>query len=258
MSRYFFACSALPELSKDEAPKISFDDLYMLFDLNLSKSARSQVDLAKSWTDMTNLEALLYGVPLEIFGNLDQKQMEAELEMGLGFFDFVFEFRKHFDTPDEQKEHFSQLYFQFFKKMREVSQGFLKWYYTLLEEVLTVMAALRAKKIGRDIEKELTFMEAALPLREEAAVYGDAKTYDPSEPYAELKKIYEDNFDEPGVQHKQFLSFLFDRVEEKKEELSWGLDWLIAYLVQIRLVSKLYPPSSQTFDILEQISERAS
>jgi len=252
VSRYFFVCSALPELFKTEAPEISLDAIRMLFDLNLSKPALAQVYLAQAWTDLTNVQSLLYGVPLEIFGNLNPKEIEADLENNLGFFDFVLEFRNHFETVDLQKKHFAKLYFQFFENMRDKAQGFLHWYYSFLEEVFIVTTSLRAKKAGRDIDKEFSWREESFSSKT------DVNIQESSGVYADLQKVYEENFEEPEKQHKQFLSFLFDRIEEKKEELSWGLDWLIAYLIQVQLLSKMHPTSSQSFDILEQIGERAS
>lgn len=259
MSRYFFVCPALPELKKDQKPLWSFGQVMDLFKLNLSAHDLKSVSQCNLWSDLVNYEALLYGLPTDTFGNLDPKNFDKHLTDHPILFDFLDEYRRHFASSEEQKKHFSYLYFKFFEILCHQAEGFLQTYYKFIEDVLTVSTTLRAKKIGRDVEKELSLMNKELPLAMEAIITRDAKAYEPSGPFEALKEIYENHFDDPKAQHAAFFGFLFDWIEAQKEGMSWGLDWAIAYLIQLRLLTKLHPEDAQVpFNILEQIGEKAS
>jgi hypothetical protein len=259
MSRYFFVCPALPELRKDQKPAWSFTQVMDLFKLNFSADALDVVGLCNLWSDLVNYEALLYGLPADSFGNIDSKNFEKSLVDNLILFDFLDDYRRHFASVEDQKKHFAYLHFKFFETACQKAEGFLLNYYKFSEEILTVATALRAKKLGREIEKELSLMNKDLPLAMEAIITRDKVAYQPTPPYEALVEIYENHFEDPRAQHAAFFSFLFDWIEEQKETMSWGLDYASAYLIQLRLLTKLHPDDAQVpFNILEQIGEKAS
>ena len=230
-----------------------------LFKLNLSDRDLRAVHLCNLWSDLVNYEALLYGLPTATFGNLDPKNFDKDLSDHPILFDFLEEYRRHFASAEEQKKHFAYLYFKFFETLCQQAEGFLQVYYKFIEDVLTVSTTLRAKRIGRDVEKELSLMNKDLPLAMEAIFTRDAKAYEPSGPFEALKGIYENFFEDPKAQHAAFFGFLFDWIESKKEGMPWGLDWAVAYLIQLRLLVQLHPDDAQVpFNILEQIGEKAS
>ena len=91
--KYYFLLCALPKLSLDAKPDISFDELLTFFTLNLSGHDYSKVMRLRSYIDVRNLRYLWQGKPIEGRGSLSEKELEEAVlvrdSLPLYVFDFL-------------------------------------------------------------------------------------------------------------------------------------------------------------------------
>lgn len=248
MARHFFVCSALPDISIEQKPRIDFESFIHMVKFSCTHREWQAVCSVRSFFDLMNLQAVLYERPLQLYGNVSPREFQDPIRHSLELPPFIVDFLTHYSSRSEQKEHFPALVAQFFYEKRELS-GFVGEFFSWLEEFFIVGGLVRSKRLGRDIAKELEDEDFSHPLVIEGLAYRNAANYDPPYRFAAVKEIYERDFTDPKALEKNTSNFIFQHLEAIKEDRAWTLDFLLAYMVQLILVEHLWPKEPEHFDL---------
>jgi len=98
------------------------------------------------------------------------------------------------------------------------------------------MAALRAKKTGRDIVKEFQFEDFTDPMIAHILAQKDMDDYDPPIEFQDLKQALHACGDDPWEQYKAVIKYEFDSIEEMTGYPLFSLDWIVGYVARLMLV----------------------
>lgn len=247
MARHFFLCTAVPELSLEQKPAIDFESFIFMLELSCSKLEWRHVRSLREFFDLMNLQATLFNRPLQPYGAVSPDDFADNLRQHMGLNETIIDYLTHYPSDDQRKEHFSQLTTLFFEEKKR-ERGFVGDYFTWLEEFFIVGAAVRSKRLGRDIARELSDEDFSHPLVLESLAFRDAASYEPPEDFATVKEIYNRDFENPKELEKNTTQFIFQHLEAIKEKKPFTLDYLLAYMVQLILVEHLWPSKEEPFD----------
>jgi uncharacterized protein YlaN (UPF0358 family) len=217
---YYFVLAAVPPLTMGELPEISFKEFQQLLSENLSEGDFEQFEKLLWPIQLYNLRALWLGEELD--------------ERGEGSVpDFVLEYMERYETDAERLRYFSSLYVSLYQQKLD---GFLKWYFQLEREIRLVLLALRAKRTGKDVVRELQFEDPTDLLVADILAQKDASEYTPPKEYEELKTIFSDHSGEPEKLHRALLRYRFQKIEEMEENQDFGIDRVLNYAARLMLV----------------------
>lgn len=247
MGRHFFLCSAVPDLSIEQKPTIAFDAFIFMLELSCSKSEWRHVISLRQFFDLMNLQATFFHRPLQPYGTVSPDDFEDHLRQHVGLNHTLIDYLIRYPHDDQRREHFSQLVAYFFEE-KKGEKGFVGAYFTWLEEFFVVGATIRAKRLGRDIAKELGDEDFSNPRVLEGLAFRDATSYEPPKAFAKVKEIYDRDFDNPKELEKNTTQFIFQHLEAIKEKHPFSLDYLLAYMVQLILIEHLWPAKDELFD----------
>jgi len=247
MARHFFLCAAVPELSVEQKPAIDFDSFIFMLELSCTKGEWRLVRSLREFFDLMNLQATFFQRPLQPYGNVQPDDFEDHLRQRLSPNHIVIDYLDRYSSVKQRRERFSQLVASFFEEKKK-ERGFVGEYFAWLEEFFIVGAAVRAKRLGRDIAKELSDEDFSHPRVLESLAFRDAVSYDPPEAFAPVREIYERDFENPKQLEKNTTQFIFQHLEAIKELRPFTLDYLLAYMVQLILVEHLWPAKDEPFD----------
>jgi len=236
MNNYYFVAPSLPSLMLGESPEITFEELMYLLKLNLSRDDLKKVAVLRLVDDLHNIRALYLKQPIDPHGNLSEKQLDEALLVQADLPAYVFEFLEQFEENSEKARHFFGLLSRYYAEEIPRQTSFLKDLLILQREMRLVLAALRAKKMGRDIVQELQFEDFTDPLVAHILAQKDAEDYDPPLEYQDLKHNLQGCGDDPLHQYRTIVSYEFDKIEEMTGYPLFSLDWILGYMVRLMLV----------------------
>ena len=254
---YYFAVAALPPISLGVKPDMSFKEVKEMLALNLSKADMDLIALLVRPIDLYNLRAHWLGIPLEEWddkGNYSPKEFEEALLVSDRLPEYLVDYLLKHESTEERLRYFSALYVALYQDA--VKNEFLKKYFRLEREIRLVLAALRAKALGRDLMREFQFEDPHDSLVAQILAQKDSPEYMPPREYEDLKAIFGDNITDPQKQHLAILQYRFAKIEELEEGSVFSIDQILGYLARLILVEdwqKLDREKGQT--ILEQLSE---
>ena len=239
MANYYFLVAAFPPLSPDAKPDLSFQEVRELFALNLTAADLGKVERLLRPIDLYNIRALWLGAPLDHKGNLSAKELEEELLVGDTLPGYLIEYLQKYESPSDRLRYFSSLFASLYREEGPHLNGFLLVYYRFEREVRLVLTALRAKRSGQDLPRQLQFEDPTDPWIAEILAQKEAPDYTPPREFEDLKTLFVDNCSDPRKLHRAIVGYQFRKIEEMERPEDFGIDRVLAYLARLILVESV-------------------
>ena len=237
MNRYPFILSCFPEIEIGEKPELSFKEARDILALNLSRADLQKVNQLLLPIGLDNIKALWLGLPLNERGGMSGKELEEALLVRAPLPQFIIDFLDEYDTTEERLHHFSALYASLYQDVALKLKGFLGAYYQFEREMRLVLTALRAKKLGRDLARELQFEDVHDSFVMQILVQKDSAEYFPPQEYEDLKSLFVENSSEPMKLYRALLEYRFDRILEIEERYQqFTIDRILGFLARLMIV----------------------
>jgi hypothetical protein len=236
MGNYYFLAASLPPIALGEIPEISFEELCSRLEINLSKKDIDKVVVLRRLIDLFNLRAFLLKEPIDPRGNLVEKEIDEAILQREGYPEYVYDFLDRYETVGERVAHFSQLLFLYFTEEIGKQKGFLKRYLAFERQWRLVLLALRSKRSGRDVAKELQFEDLSDPIVAQILAQKDAEDYEPPVEYRHLKELILSCGSDPWLLHQVLGKYRFEKIEEMVSRPLFSMDWILAYMAQLLIV----------------------
>ena len=240
--QYYFLVLSLPPVSLQAKPEISFKEVMEFVRLNISSADLKKVQILLRQIDLYNIRALWLGLPFEVEGNFEAKELE-ELLLGRDELlpDYILDFLDQYDDVAGYLSHFASLFASLYVS-QEVSEarGFLHEYYEFQREMRLTLTALRAKEMKKDIVRELQFEDVSDPFVSFILVQKDAVDFVPQAEYEDLKILFMENRKEPSDLHRAILKYQFEKLEEMKTTISFSVDQILIYIAQFLIVDQWF------------------
>ena len=245
MRNYYFVVPSLPPLSARERPEITFEEFIQRLELNLSKEDLEKTRVLRRFVDIFNIRALLMEEPVDIRGNLSEKELDEALLVHASLPEYIFEFLDQFEKVPDKIRNFPGLLAQFFNSEIPKAKGFLRKYLEFERECRLVLAALRSKQTGRDIVKELQFEDPTDPFVAQILAQKDSDSYEPPAEYAELKELIASCYNDPWLEHKAFAEYRLKKIEELAEGKMFSIDRILCYMAQLMIIESIFELDEQ-------------
>lgn len=261
MKNYYYIGTILPDLSFDAMPEMSLHDLNDLLRDNLSPHDFKLTETARHLFDISNIRSIWLGEELDPWGNLDENELEEALLNLEGLPDFVYEFLAAYDKKEDRLTHFPQLIATFFQKAsKELPKGFLRDYLNFEKELRLVFIPFRAKKLKRDLARELQYEDPEDDLIVQLLSQKDAKEYEPPEKYHDLKVIFEKYADDPLNLRKAIDQYRFNTIENMVDMTDvFSINRILAFMAQLMIVQKWFElDTKRGIEIVDKIVKEAS
>ncbi len=236
MSRYYFLGCVLPELSLDKAPEITVDELDKMLEMNLSSRDAQKLSSLKLLNDLKNLKAFLSNEPIDSNGNFDTTQIEDILLAKVDLPEFAIDFLDKYETNQSRLKHFSELMALFFQWAMEEYNGFLEKYFDLERKIRLSLTALRAKKFGRNFEKEFQFEDLNDPFVAYLLSQKDMESIDLEEDFQKLSHIFNEHINNPMKMQKALIEWELDQIYEIKKQYPFEIDEILGYYISLMLI----------------------
>lgn len=208
--------------------------------LNLTPEDFRQVGYLLGPIDLYNLRAFWLGLPLDDRGNYyDGKQLEEALLVQGSFPAYVIDFLERHESTEERLRNFPSLFAESYRSGPRQWSPFLCSYFAQEREIRLVLTALRAKKMGRDLVKELQFEDPADPMVAHLLAQKDASEIIPPPEYEDLKTLFIDNSSDPNRLERALLEYRFEKIEEGEENHDFSINRVLAYLARLLLVESI-------------------
>lgn len=243
MTQYYFVVSALPSLSLKAPPEMSFKELRDLVAMNLTARDLMQIDLLLEQINLYNIKALWLELPLDDRGTILGKELEEALLVPGLLPEYVSDFVERYESLEERLHYFPSLYTSLYNQKNE---GFLAKYYAFEREVALVLSALRSKKTGRDILRELQFEDPQDPFVAQILAQKDASDYSPPMEYEDLKALFVENSSDARKLYENLLKYRFQKIEEWAENEHFTLVRLLAYAARLLVIEKIWEDTRET------------
>lgn len=239
MAKYYFLITALPPLTLEIKPDISFKEMREMLKLNLTRKDFREVERLLRPIDLYNIRAFWLRLPLDERGNFQAKDLEEELLVQNSLPPYLIAFLERYESTQDRLHYFSSLFASLYREESLTLKGFNLKYYQFERELRLVLTALRAKREGRELLRELQFEDPVDPLIAQIMAQKDAPEYIPPQEYEALKTLFVDNISEPLQLHRAVLQYRFDRIEEMEENQDFGIDRILGYVVRLMIVESL-------------------
>lgn len=228
MTLYYFVETALPERHSD----MSFAELDELFKGNLKKKDYEKTLKLRFLIDLENLRLFWQERALDPRGVLDKVGIEAAFLEGGVFPEWLEGYLEEYKETEERLRYFPQVWALFFREEVLSEKGFLREYFEFEQGVRLILSALRAKKMDRDLAKELQFEDPSNPLVQEILLQKDTQNFVPPSDYEELARLFLNFSEDPLLLDKALENYRFRKIEEMKSLQNFTVDRLLAYMAQ--------------------------
>ena len=235
MGSYYFASTALPELRIGGPADLSFSELMLLFDLNLTERDLRQVRVIRGLVDLYNLCAFWRDQPLDPRGSLGAVELEEATAGKEAVPEFAARFLEEYVTTEERLAHFGELIVNFFAQEIAEAKGFLKRYLEFERDWRLVMLAFRAKQLGRDVTRELQFEDPYDTIVGQILAQREAVKFEPPVGYEKLRDFVDLK---PMELNRTLEEYRFRRLEEMRETEEFSIGYLLGYMVQLMIVER--------------------
>ena len=233
MAHYYFVPAALPPLTLGVKPEISFKELREMLLLNLTSGDLKELSLLLRPIDLYNIKAFWLGLPLDDRGNFSARDLEEALLVRDSLPSFLVDFLERYESSSDRLRYFSSLYASLY---REEERGFLGKYFSFEREVRLVLTALRGKRAGRDLVRELQFDDPTDPFVAQILAARDAPEYTPPREYEDLKSLFVENSTDPKKLAFALMEYRFKKIEELEESEHFTIGQILAYAARLLIV----------------------
>ncbi len=239
MLAYPFLQTTLPPLSSEAAPSLSFDDLMVLFQDNLSRGDWEKVQQIRLFFDLRNMVESSSRSLLFPYGNYSKEDLQ-QLIMGEDVFDQdIFDMIKQYDTPDELRRHFYPILTHYLQMMIKKEKAFVKEFFTFEHQLRVLLAAYRAKRAGVPLLRELNFEDLADPYVMEILEQKDTAKFEFPYGFEGLQAQLE-AAPSPQKEHEVLFRFKFHHFQKYLDEDYHSIDSLLAYMIQLIYLEGYY------------------
>ena len=239
MPNYYFLGTLLPDLIIGEPPEIGFYEFIDLLKNNLSANDMEKVRVLRSLYDLFNLRVYWKSMVLDPFGNFDANDLEEAFATQTLLPNYVFKFMEEHESTEDRLKHFHDLISTFLKSEAEKQTGFLKWFLELERDLRLVMLGFRAKKMGRDLTRELQNEDPEEEIIAQLLAQKESPVYEPPDKYEDLRPIFEKYYDQPLEIQRALLEYRFRKIDEHLGITdSFSINRILAYLAELILVEK--------------------
>ena len=238
MADYPFLSSVLPDLSLDEEPEMSFQELKVLFGMNLSERDQMQFQKFHLYYDIQNIRHFWKEEELNDYGNFNEVELEEVLLTLEGFPEYVYRYLETFREKEERLEHFPKLLAEYFRNEESQSSGFLRDYFEFERHMRLVMVGFRAKKEKRDLVHELRYEDPHDQVVMQILIQRDASTYIPPFRYEDLKPLFEEHENSPMQLHRALILWQFAKIRELEGAKLLSVERIMGYMARLILVEK--------------------
>jgi hypothetical protein len=232
---YFFVATLLPELKIGSKPDITFYDLVRLYKDNLTLKDLEKIKVLRGYYDVFNIRFLLLGEPLDPYGNLNKVELEESIISGIGLPPYVYAYLNKYPTTQERLDHFLELIHNFFDVEREKADGVLGKILQMEHDFRIINAAFRAKKLNKDIVKELQYENPDDDLIAQILAQKDSKTFEPPFEYEDMKAIYLDHQENARELYEASLLYRFEAANTFVCMDFFSIERLLVYMYQLIL-----------------------
>lgn len=233
MTQYYFIVTALPPLSLKVVPEMTFKEFRDFVAMNLTAQDSSQFHLLLEPIDLYNIKALWLGLPIDDRGTMSAKELEEALLVRDMLPFYLSDFLDEYETIQDRLHYFPSLYASMY---RQEAEGFMAKYYAFEREVRLILTALRAKKAGRDIVRELQFEDPQDPFIAQILAQKDAPEFSPPMEYEDLKDLFVENSSDPRKLSEALLKYRFEKIGEWEENEHFTLDRILAYAARLLIL----------------------
>lgn len=214
--RRLFVFGSLPPLEFGSKPDITSWQLRELFEDNLSQSALKQIHILQFWIDLANIQAVLYKTDAFDTRSVFSKELLSSfMKESEGLPAYVYDFFSEFTTDEERRRNFASLIAAYFREERKKAKGFVRKFLDFEHAVRVLITGFRAKRLGRDVVRELQFEDPIDPYVETVLMQKNSSGsfVFPLE-FAELETKLEDAGRDPTLQYEALMQFRFDYYSE--------------------------------------------
>jgi hypothetical protein len=233
VAQYYFVVAALPPLSLKAVPEITFKELRDYVAMNVTASDQEQFHLLLEPIDLYNIKALWLGLPIDDRGTMSSKELEEVLLVRDLLPSYLSDFLDEYESVEDRLRYFSSLYAALY---RQDVRGFLAKYYAFERELRLILTALRAKKTGRDIVRELQFEDPQDPFVAQILSQKDAPDFSPPMEYEEVRDLFTENSSDPKKLAEALLKYRFEKIGEWEENEHFTLDRILAYAARLLIL----------------------
>jgi len=238
--KYYYLATALPTISLKAKPDISFEELKFMLQINLRGKDYQKVKLFKKFIDITNLRLLWLNKEIDPRGNLNSAELEDAILIKDFFDDYVFDFLDRYEKTEDRLKYFSFLIASYFNDVKDSQKGFLKFYFNFERKLRLISTALRAKKLNKDILKELQFEDPADEFVAYILAQKDQDSFEPPHEFRRVKKIYKKYLQDPRTLHLKLLEYKFNQIEIFSEQKPFSVEQILSYAALLILVEDYY------------------
>lgn len=238
---YYFLILALPALSFDKSPEVSFKELRELLILNLTASDLKKLDVLLRSVDLYNMRAFWLGEPLSDRGNLSAKELEEVLLVRDEMLpSYILDFLSTYEETSERLQFYSLLKTTFYKEEAAHLTGFLQKYYVFEHQLSLVLTALRAKVIHRDLVKELQFEDMQDPFVVELLSLKDSSEFYVPQGWEQVARLFQEYSQSPKMLGLAMLEYRFNRIEELCDMSSFSIDQVLGYVARFLILDEWF------------------
>jgi hypothetical protein len=254
----YFIVSSLPSLEFGSKPDISSEQLFSLFDLNLDKKGEEMIKSMRLWIDLSNIQRLLTNKEFDQRGSLVRVALENLLEEAYGLPEYVFEFFATFETDDLRKWNFPWLIAKYFEEEEQKWNGTMGKFIRFEHEWRVLLTAYRAKRMGRNIQKELRFENEANLMVRTALLQseGSGRFIFPYE-YQDLEKELLSVGPNPLKQNEIIAKYRYNFYTEYTHEDPFSATSVVAYMMRLWILEEYFALRQEMGEqILNNLMER--
>lgn len=256
MANYYFLATLLPPLKVGSPVELGSQELEFLLEQNLTPEDLELVRVLKRLIDIDNIRAVWKKQPFTPGGNIEHNELEDLLFFKEGLPEYVLDYLDTYQDKKELIENFPKILHSYFAKESTSKNSFLSHYITFQWQWKLVFTALRARDLGRDIEKEIVRENEENPFIEELRDATREKNFEPPAPYTGLKELYETRKSAPLDLYQALSEWRFEYIEELIEWENFSIERILGYVAQLEICEEwLQLDKLKGLEIVEEIIE---
>lgn len=241
MANYYYLGTALPNLSFDAPPEISFRELIVLLKDNLNPADYQKTKVLRQFFDILNLRSLWLGESLDPFGEMTLWELQEATVSTSGFPDYVYDFLHVYPNKEDRILHFPSLLVNFFQSTSQLKDKFLYSYMKFERELRLILTALRAKRLGRDLSIEFQYEDPQEELIARLLVFKDSEVDELPESYRDLKSRFDEFFNDPFHLQESIEAYRFNMIDRLVDMPDiFSSERILAYLAQYIIVQRWF------------------
>ena len=236
--KYYFLSCVLPVLNLEKEPIISFNDFINMVLLNVTNADKNKVVQLRKLIDLKNLKNYWMDRNIDERGNLNKKDIENILLVKNEVFsENVFEFIRINTNVEDKINNFHKILFQFlFDESKK--KGFYGKYMRLELEINLILAAIRAKKLKKDLLTDLQFEDLDVHdfFIHYVLMQKDAEIFNPPSEYQELSNLFDKYYPgDPLLLNLSILKFKIKKISELRKPV-FSIGVVLAYMIKLIII----------------------